>query len=162
MNVRTLGAKGDGVTDDTAVFRKAIAEHRAIYLPSGYYVISDTLVLKPDTALIGLHPLATQIDLLDRTTAFQGVGPPKPMIEAPKGGTNIVIGIGLYTNGINPRAVAAKWMAGDELDDERRAVARRPRHEQPRRHRARTRTTTTAPPTPTRTAAGTASTPASG
>ena len=34
------------------------------------------------------------------------------MIEAPKGGTNVVIGIGLYTNGINPRAVAAKWMAG--------------------------------------------------
>ena len=34
------------------------------------------------------------------------------MIEAPKGGANIVIGIGLYTNGINPRAVAAKWMAG--------------------------------------------------
>ena len=34
------------------------------------------------------------------------------MIEAPKGGSNIVIGIGLYTNGINPRAVAAKWMAG--------------------------------------------------
>ena len=62
--------------------------------------------------LIGLHPLATQIDLLDRTEAFQGVGPPKPMIEAPKGGTNVVIGIGLYTNGINPRAVAAKWMAG--------------------------------------------------
>jgi hypothetical protein len=34
------------------------------------------------------------------------------MLEAPKGGTNVVIGIGLYTNGINPRAVAAKWMAG--------------------------------------------------
>jgi len=114
VNVRTLGAKGDGVTDDTAVFRKAIAEHRAIYLPSGYYVISDTLTLKPDTALIGLHPLATQIDLLDKTDAFQGVGPPRPMIEAPKGGTNVVIGIGLYTNGINPRAVAAKWMAGTD------------------------------------------------
>src|ERR1035438_2285089 len=26
--------------------------------------------------------------------------------------SNIMIGIGLYTNGINPRAVAAKWMAG--------------------------------------------------
>jgi hypothetical protein len=114
VNVRTLGAKGDGVTDDTAVFRKAIAEHRALYLPSGYYVISDTLTLKPDTALIGLHPLATQIDLLDKTDAFQGAGPPRPMIEAPKGGTNVVIGIGLYTNGINPRAVAAKWMAGTD------------------------------------------------
>jgi sugar lactone lactonase YvrE len=114
VNVRSLGATGDGVTDDTAVFRKAIAEHRALYLPCGYYVISDTLTLRPDTMLIGLHPLATQIDLLDRTEAFQGIGPPKPMIEAPKGGTNVVIGIGLYTNGINPRAVAAKWMAGKD------------------------------------------------
>jgi sugar lactone lactonase YvrE len=114
VNVRSLGAKGDGVTDDTAVFRKAIAEYRSIYLPSGYYVISDTLTLRPDTVLIGLHPLATQLDLLDRTATFQGVGGPKPMIEAPKGGTNVVIGIGLYTNGINPRAVAALWMAGKE------------------------------------------------
>ena len=114
VNIRSLGAKGDGKTDDTEVFRQAIAAHRAIYLPSGYYVVSDTLALKPDTVLIGLHPSATQIDLLDGTPAFQGVGGPKPMIEAPKGGTNIMIGIGLYTNGINPRAVAAKWMAGKD------------------------------------------------
>jgi len=112
VNLRSLGAAGDGKTDDTEVFRKAIAMHRAIYLPSGYYVISDTLTLRPDTVLIGLHPSSTQIDLLDCTPAFQGVGNPKPMIEAPKGGTNIMIGIGVYTNGINPRAVAVKWMAG--------------------------------------------------
>ncbi len=112
VNIRTLGAKGDASTDDTDAFRKAIAEHRAIYLPSGKYVVSDTLTLRPDTVLIGLHPSATEIVLLDRTPAFQGVGGPKPMIEAPKGGTNIMIGIGLYTNGMNPRAVAAKWMAG--------------------------------------------------
>ena len=112
VNIRTLGAKGDGSADDTAAFRSAIAAHRAIYVPSGAYLISDTLELRPDTVLIGLHPLATQLVLPDRTRAFQGVGPPKPMIEAPKGGTNVVIGIGLYTNGINPRAVAAKWMAG--------------------------------------------------
>jgi hypothetical protein len=114
VNVRSLGAKGDGVTDDTAAFRKAIAEHRAVYVPSGFYVIGDTLPLKPDTALIGLHPLATQIDLLDGTAAFQGVGAPKPMIEAPKGGTNLMIGIGVYTNGANPRAVGVKWMAGKD------------------------------------------------
>ncbi len=112
VNIRSLGAKGDGATDDTAVFRRAIEENRAIYLPSGKYVVTDTLALKPDTVLIGLHPSATQIDLLDGTPAFQGVGAPKPLIEAPPGGHNIVIGIGLYTNGINPRAVAAKWMAG--------------------------------------------------
>jgi sugar lactone lactonase YvrE len=114
VNIRALGAKGDGATDDTAVFQKAIAGNRAIYLPSGKYVVTDTIALKPDTVLIGLHPGATQIDLLDRTPAFQGVGSPKPLIEAPKGGANIMIGIGLYTNGINPRAVAAKWMAGKD------------------------------------------------
>ncbi len=113
-NVRSLGAKGDGKSDDTAILRAAIANHRALYFPSGHYVISDTLTLRPDTVLIGLHPLVTQLDLLDNTPAFQGVGAPKAMIEAPKGGTNVVIGLGLYTNGINPRAVAAKWMAGKD------------------------------------------------
>ena len=112
VNLRSLGAKGDGVTDDTEVFRQAVAANRAIYLPMGKYVISDTIVLKPDTVLIGLHPSATQLVLRDSTAAFQGVGSPKAMIETPKGGTNILIGIGLYTSGINPRAVAAKWMAG--------------------------------------------------
>ncbi len=111
-NVRALGAKGDGITDDTAALREAIAKHRALYVPSGYYVVTGTLTLRPDTVLIGLHPLATQFDVPDGARAFEGVGSPVPLIEAPQGGTNILSGIGLYTNGINPRAVAAKWMSG--------------------------------------------------
>ena len=66
-NLRELGAKGDGVTDDTEVIQKAIAAHPAIYLPSGFYVVRDTLTLRPDTVLIGLHPGATQIILPDGT-----------------------------------------------------------------------------------------------
>ena len=63
--------------------------------------------------LVGLHPSATQLVLPDRTPAFhQGVGGPKPLLLAPKGGTTIVIGLGLYTNGVNPRALGAQWMAG--------------------------------------------------
>jgi hypothetical protein len=111
VNIRSLGATGDGSTDDTAALQKAIAEHKTIYFPSGQYRVTDTIVLKPDTVLIGLHPSVTRILLADGTPAFQGVGAPKPLLEAPEGGTNIVTGIGLYTNGINPRAVAAKWMA---------------------------------------------------
>jgi hypothetical protein len=119
VNIRALGAQGDGSTDDTEVFKKAIAEHRAIYLPSGQYRVTDTITLRPDTVLIGLQPSVTRIFLADSTPAFQGIGSPKPLIETPKDGTNIVTGIGLYTNGINPRAVAAKWMAGrDSLMDD--------------------------------------------
>ncbi len=114
INIRDLGAVGDGAADDTDAFKKAIAEHRAIYVPSGQYRVTDTITLRPDTILIGLHPSVTRILLADSTPAFQGVGSPKPLLETPKGGTNIVTGIGLYTNGINPRAVAAKWMAGSD------------------------------------------------
>jgi len=121
VNVRTLGAKGDGATDDTAAIKKAVAEHRTLYFPSGHYIVTDTITLKPDTVLIGLNPSTTQIDLPDSTPAFQGPGSPKPLLETPHGGTNIVTGIGLYTNGINSRAVGAKWMAGANslMDDVR-------------------------------------------
>ncbi|HVM46794.1 MAG TPA: glycosyl hydrolase family 28-related protein [Candidatus Acidoferrum sp.] len=112
VNARDLGAKGDGTTDDTEVLQKAILAHRAIYLPSGFYVVRDTLTLRPDTALIGLHPGATQIILPDGTPAYEGTGGPKALIEAPRGGSNIVFGIGLYTSGNNRRAVAALWKAG--------------------------------------------------
>ena len=112
VNLGDLGAKGDDRTDNTAVFQKAIDEHRALYLPSGCYLVHDTLKLRPDTVLIGLHPGATQIILPDGSPAYQGMGAPKALIEAPKGGSNVVIGIGLYTSGNNPRAVAALWKAG--------------------------------------------------
>jgi hypothetical protein len=120
-NLKDLGAKGDGTTDDTAAIRQAIATHRVLYIPTGRYIVTDTITLKPDTILIGLHPSKTLFEIPDNTPAFQGPGSPKPLLEAPKGGTNIVTGIGLYTNGINSRAVAAKWMAGTHsmMDDVR-------------------------------------------
>jgi sugar lactone lactonase YvrE len=114
VNLRALGAKGDGSTDETALIQKAIAEHRVIYIPSGHYIVSDTLTLRPDSVLIGLHPDQTQIDLLDSTPGFQGPGAPRPLLESPRGGDDIVTGIGLYTGGINSRAVAALWMAGKD------------------------------------------------
>jgi sugar lactone lactonase YvrE len=114
VNLHALGAKGDGVTDDTAAIKKAIAEHRTLYFPSGHYIVTDTITLRPDTVLIGLSPTTTQIDLPDSAPAFQGPGSSKPLLETPHDGTNIVTGIGLYTNGINSRAVGAKWMAGKD------------------------------------------------
>ncbi|QNI30931.1 SMP-30/gluconolactonase/LRE family protein [Alloacidobacterium dinghuense] len=118
-NLQSLGAKGDGVTDDTAAVQKAIADHRMLYIPMGRYVVKDTLELRPDTVLIGLHPSMTQFDLPDGTAAFQGPGSPKALLESPKGGQTIVTGIGLSTGGINGRAVGAMWMAGaDSLMDD--------------------------------------------
>lgn len=114
VDVRTLGARGDGVADDTNALQQAIDSHRALYFPMGAYRISRTLKLRPDTALIGLHAGAVRIFLADDTPAFQGIGEPVAMIEAPSGGANIMIGLGVYTNGVNPRAVGVKWMSGEK------------------------------------------------
>lgn len=51
VNVKSFGAAGNGVTDDTAAFQAAIAAAQAsqtnngIYVPMGQYVISSTLTL---------------------------------------------------------------------------------------------------------------------
>ncbi|HSS13565.1 MAG TPA: glycosyl hydrolase family 28-related protein, partial [Rhizomicrobium sp.] len=112
VNVRTLGVKGDGKSDDTAALQHAIDTVRVLYMPSGRYMVHDTIRLRPDTVLIGLHPSITQIDLPDDTSGFGGLGAPKALLETPRGGDNIVTGIGLFTGGINPRAVAALWQSG--------------------------------------------------
>jgi len=112
VNICDLGAKGDGVTDNTEIFKKAIAEYEVIYVPQGWYIVSESIILKKNTALIGLNPISTQLKLKESTSAFSGFGAPKPLLETPQGGTNFVSGIGLNTGAYNYRAVGCKWMAG--------------------------------------------------
>ncbi|MGN6374008.1 MAG: glycosyl hydrolase family 28-related protein [Sphingomonas sp.] len=119
VDIRTLGVKGDGTTDDTAAIQQAVDTHRVLYFPTGFYRVSDTIHLKPDTVLIGLHPNLTQLFFPDRLPGFQGVGAPRPIVEAPKGGHNIVTGLGLFAGRINHRAMALMWKAGaDSLVDD--------------------------------------------
>jgi hypothetical protein len=113
VNIRDLGAKGDGETDDTDVFRKAIAEHRNIYVPQGWYRITETVKMRPGTKLIGLHPFGTQLVLKESETAFSGFGSPRPVVESSEGGDDIFNGIGINTGGYNYRAAGLKWMAGE-------------------------------------------------
>jgi len=113
VNLKSLGATGDGVTDDTKAIQDAIDKYATIYVPQGWYRVSETIKLKPNTVLIGLTPIGTQFILANNTEAFGSFGAPKPLLETSKGGTNIVTGIGLNTSADNPRAVACKWMAGE-------------------------------------------------
>jgi hypothetical protein len=118
VNIATLGAKGDGSADDTAVFKQAIAKHRTIYVPTGRYRLSDTLTLRPDTVLIGLSPMATRFVVTSSTRGFMDPAHPRPVIETAKGGDNIFTGIGVEPN-YNKGAIAVKWTAGRNsyLDD---------------------------------------------
>jgi hypothetical protein len=118
-SVRSYGAVGDGQTDDTAAVQKAIDANRVVYLPQGFYLVSDSIRMKPDTVLIGLHPGVTQLVLPNGSPAYVGADSPKALLESAKGGDAIVTGFGLATGEVNPRAVALLWKAGaDSLVDD--------------------------------------------
>lgn len=113
VNIRDLGAKGDGFSDDTRIFQEAIEKYPHIYLPQGWYVVKEPLTLKPNTNLIGLHPGTTLLLTLGGNPAFSGFGAPQAQLTTPQGGRNIVCGIFLNADAYNYRAVNCKWMAGE-------------------------------------------------
>ena len=113
VNIRDLGAKGDGETDDTEAFEKAVSLHKNIYVPQGWYRLTRTLKLSPGTKLIGLHPFGTQFLLKESEPAFSGFGMPVPLVESSEGGDDMLNGIGINTGAYNYRAVGCKWMAGE-------------------------------------------------
>ena len=45
VSVKVLGAKGDGSTDDTAVFQSALTNYRKVYVPGGTYKLSGELII---------------------------------------------------------------------------------------------------------------------
>ena len=68
VHVRDHGARGDGQTDDTEAFRKAIAAGNNIFVPKGNFKLTGKLVLRPDTHLFGLT--RTYSSLGDGETRF--------------------------------------------------------------------------------------------
>ena len=114
INIRNLGAKGDGFSDDTHIFQEAVQKYANIYIPQGWYVVKEPLTLKQNTNLIGLHPGTTILLSLGGNPAFSGFGAPQAQLTTPQGGKNIVCGIFLNADAYNYRAVNCKWMAGED------------------------------------------------
>jgi hypothetical protein len=141
VNIRDLGARGDGETDDTQAFLQAIAKHKHIYVPQGWYRVTETIKMQPGTKLIGLHPFGTQFILKESEPAFSGFGGPKPVVESSAGADDQLNGIGISTGGYNYRAVGCKWLAGEKsyLNDVKfvggHGTMRKPAPGQPQRPR---------------------------
>jgi glucan 1,3-beta-glucosidase len=57
VNVKNMGAKGDGRSDDTAilnsVLRKNAQTGKITYFPHGYYVVTDTIYVPPNSRIMG-------------------------------------------------------------------------------------------------------------
>lgn len=130
-NIRNLkkdyGAKGDGVTDDTAAFQSAYKESGLLYVPDGTYLVSDTIVA-PDRKgsnstrriIQGQSTERTIIKLKDNTPSFSNKEKPKPVIKVAwndkiaQAFRNSVHNITIDIGSGNPGAVALDFFASNQ------------------------------------------------
>jgi hypothetical protein len=84
VNVKAYGAEGDGITDDTAAINRAISDlytkvlttsesalqtQKAIWFPSGTYLVSSPIKVYPGVRLVGEHSSAAVIYLDNNAVA---------------------------------------------------------------------------------------------
>lgn len=67
INIKALGAKGDGLTDDSSAIQntvnRAYTNNDTVYIPSGTYFIANTIVLKDKIQIVGDGPFLTKIKM---------------------------------------------------------------------------------------------------
>lgn len=70
INVKLLGAKGDGVTDDTLIIQNALNKYKAIFIPAGTYKISSVFISN-DCTVLGENSDSTILDGFVKTTGYE-------------------------------------------------------------------------------------------
>ena len=53
LNIRQMGAKGDGVTEDTTIFQDAFIKYNNIYIPNGNYIVNGEISFNSETQVKG-------------------------------------------------------------------------------------------------------------
>ena len=112
VNAQAYGAKGDGVTDDTAALRAAlaVAGAPAVFLPFGTYLVSDTLTVPPGGALVG--ELGSVLVAKGGAAAFSDATNPQPLLLVPAASTGVrLVDLLLSASGDVPGCVMLSWQA---------------------------------------------------
>jgi len=113
-SVTEFGAFPDDGIDDTRVIQEAINQCEELYFPSGDYLISDTLHLKPHTKLFGEHP--ARLILASQKEKFKNPDNPSPMIETPDDpdGTITMVNLFLQISEEYKGAYYLDWKVGEK------------------------------------------------
>ncbi|KAF2150729.1 glycoside hydrolase family 55 protein [Myriangium duriaei CBS 260.36] len=111
ISIRTFGATGNGATDDTAAFKKAmssITTSQILYIDYGAYVISDTITLPANIKIVGEHwPM-----ILATGSKFSNQAKPTPFWQVGTAGQSGAVEIQdlvFGTQGPVPGAILMEW-----------------------------------------------------
>lgn len=114
VSVKDKGAKGDGITDDTAAIQSILDTHagKVIFFDHGAYVISKTVNVPMNTRIVGeVWPL-----ILANGDAFKDVNNPIPVFKVGEEGDTGIVEISelvFETQGPQPGAVLVEWNSRD-------------------------------------------------
>jgi glucan 1,3-beta-glucosidase len=116
ISVKSQGAKGDGVTDDTAAIQKILdsaAPGQIVYFDHGAYVISDTVRVPSNIKITGeIWPL-----IMVQGSAFQDINNPKPAFQIGQPGDVGSVEMSdlvFETIGAAPGAIILEWNVAQE------------------------------------------------
>ncbi len=112
MNVKALGAAGDGVTDDTAVLN-AILDGAAntssvVFFPFGVYLVEDTLRVPVGSRIVG----QAWAQILGTGEKFEDGRRPRPVVQVGRPGEEGVVeiqGMMFIVKGDAKGAVVVEW-----------------------------------------------------
>ncbi|OIW25494.1 pectin lyase-like protein [Coniochaeta ligniaria NRRL 30616] len=79
VHVKDFGAKGDGVTDDTAAFQQALgaSQGRILFVDAGSYILTSTLTVPVNSRIVG----ETWSQLVAYGSYFQDASNPKVLLK---------------------------------------------------------------------------------
>jgi Pectate lyase superfamily protein len=93
VNIKDLGAKGDGASDDTAVIQLALRKYSEIFFPLGTYLVREPLTVRAGQKLFG-QSAGSVIQLTGGSAGFEA-GKQTPFISVQGGSQGVVI-VGLW------------------------------------------------------------------
>jgi hypothetical protein len=127
-NVKDFGAKGDGVTDDTAAIQAALSQGRvagvdyfgrpkALFFPAGTYLVSDTLRwIGSSVTLQGVGNGLSVIRLKDDADGYDNLNAPKALIRTPGGNASFrqnIWNLGIEIGSGNPGAIGIDYISNN-------------------------------------------------
>lgn len=123
VDVRSFGAKGDGVTDDTAAIQSAINrtytytgahpnDFRMLYFPNGIYLVSNEIFWRRWVTIQGQSQNGTIIKLRNNTLGY-GTGQAKPVLHSyysnNESFANYIQNLTVDTGSGNPGAIGIRY-----------------------------------------------------